>query len=72
MKKAEIDYWIASMLASQPSVSDLNITVGRTLQVESSGRLLPVQRSGTCDGRTYHCLPCTLGYRSCEYNRTTE
>lgn len=43
MKKAEIDYWIASMLASQPNVSDLNITVGRTLQVESSGRLLPVQ-----------------------------
>ena len=42
MKKTEIDYWITAMLASKSSVSDLNITVGRKLQVESSGKLLPV------------------------------
>ncbi len=43
MKKTEIDYWIAAMLESHPNVSDLNITVGKTLQVESSGQLIPVQ-----------------------------
>jgi len=42
MKKTEIDYWIATMLESHSNVSDLNITVGKTLQVESSGVLLPV------------------------------
>ncbi len=45
MKKTEVDYWIASMLASHESVSDLNITVGKTLQVESAGVLVPVQVS---------------------------
>lgn len=43
MKKTEIDYWIATMLESHPNVSDLNITVGKTLQVESAGQLVPVQ-----------------------------
>lgn len=42
MKQPEIDYWIASMLESYGNVSDLNITVGRPLQVESSGQLVPV------------------------------
>ena len=42
MRQAEIDYWIANMLASQGNVSDLNITVGKPLQVESSGNLTPV------------------------------
>ncbi len=42
MKKTEIDYWIATMLESHPNVSDLNITVGKTLQVESAGQLVPV------------------------------
>jgi twitching motility protein PilT len=42
MKKTEIDYWIATMLESHSNVSDLNITVGKTLQVESSGQLIPV------------------------------
>ncbi|THB79151.1 MAG: PilT/PilU family type 4a pilus ATPase [Desulfobulbaceae bacterium] len=42
MKKTEIDYWITAMLESNPNVSDLNITVGKTLQVESSGVLVPV------------------------------
>ncbi len=43
MKKTEIDYWITSMLEAHPNVSDLNITVGKTLQVESSGELVSVQ-----------------------------
>lgn len=43
MKKTEIDYWIAAMLDSHSNVSDLNITVGKELQVESSGVLAPVE-----------------------------
>jgi len=43
MKKTEIDYWITTMLESHSNVSDLNITVGKTLQVESAGQLVPVQ-----------------------------
>lgn len=42
MKQPEVDYWIASMLESSDNVSDLNITVGRPLQVEASGQLVPV------------------------------
>jgi len=42
MEKTEIDYWIAAMLESHPNVSDLNITVGKTLQVESAGVLKEV------------------------------
>lgn len=42
MKEAEIDYWITTMLETYGSVSDLNVTVGRPLQVETSGRLTPV------------------------------
>ncbi len=42
MKKTEIDYWIAAMLESHSDVSDLNITVGKTLQVEAAGQLVPV------------------------------
>ena len=42
MKKTEIDYWITTMLESYSNVSDLNITVGKTLQVESAGQLVPV------------------------------
>jgi twitching motility protein PilT len=42
MKKTEIDYWITAMLESHSNVSDLNITVGKTLQVESAGQLVPV------------------------------
>ncbi len=43
MKKTEIDYWITTMLESHSNVSDLNITVGKTLQVESAGQLVPVE-----------------------------
>lgn len=39
MKQTEIDYWIANMLESHRDVSDLNITVGKPLQVESAGVL---------------------------------
>ncbi len=42
MKKMEIEYWITTMLESQPKVSDLNVTVGNPLQVESFGNLMPV------------------------------
>jgi twitching motility protein PilT len=42
MKQPEIDYWISSMLASNKGVSDLNITVGKALQVETDGELVPV------------------------------
>lgn len=42
MKKTEIDYWITAMLESNPNVSDLNITVGKTLQVESEGKLVKI------------------------------
>lgn len=42
MKKQEIDYLLARMLDSHDNVSDLNITVGKPLQVESSGELVTV------------------------------
>lgn len=42
MKQPEINYWIGTMLARHERVSDLNITVGKTLQVESDGVLVPV------------------------------
>src|SRR4051812_6052328 len=42
MTKAELDYVLGTMLDSQKSVSDLNITADKPLQVESSGELVPV------------------------------
>ncbi|MDD3618879.1 MAG: twitching motility protein, partial [Desulfobulbaceae bacterium] len=42
MKQQEIDYWITAMLNRHERVSDLNITVGKPLQVESDGVLVPV------------------------------
>ncbi len=42
MKQPEIDYWITCMLEAHSNVSDLNITVGRPLQVESAGQLRSV------------------------------
>ncbi len=42
MKQPEIDYWITTMLETYGDVSDLNITVGKPLQVESAGQLVPV------------------------------
>jgi len=42
MTKAELDYILETMLESQSNVSDLNITVDKPLQVESSGELVSV------------------------------
>ncbi len=42
MKQQEINYWITAMLHKHGRVSDLNLTVGKTLQVESDGILIPV------------------------------
>ncbi|MEN8140152.1 MAG: PilT/PilU family type 4a pilus ATPase [Thermodesulfobacteriota bacterium] len=42
MKQAEINYWINTMLDSHKGVSDLNITAGKPLQVETSGVLVGV------------------------------
>jgi twitching motility protein PilT len=42
MRKQEIDHILARMLDSQRNVSDLNLTVGKPLQVESSGELVSV------------------------------
>jgi twitching motility protein PilT len=42
MRKPEIDDLLTSMLDSHDNVSDLNLTVARPLQVESSGELVAV------------------------------
>ena len=43
MRRQEIDHILTRMLDSHSSVSDLNFTAGRPLQVESAGELLPVE-----------------------------
>lgn len=43
MKKQEIDHIFTKMLDAHSNVSDLNLTVGKPLQVESSGELVPVE-----------------------------
>jgi twitching motility protein PilT len=45
MRKQEVDHILTRMLDSHTNVSDLNLTVGRPLQVESSGQLVPVDMS---------------------------
>jgi len=42
MRQSDLDYILTTMLEAYPNVSDLNITVGKPLQVESSGQLVPV------------------------------
>ena len=42
MQRAQVDYILSKMLESHRDVSDLNITVGKKFQVESSGRLVEV------------------------------
>ncbi|UCF94541.1 MAG: PilT/PilU family type 4a pilus ATPase [Desulfobacterales bacterium] len=42
MKKQEIDHILVRMLDSHRDVSDLNLTVGKPMQVESAGELIPV------------------------------
>jgi len=43
MRKQEIDHILTRMLDSQKNVSDLNLTVGKPIQVESDGELIPVE-----------------------------
>jgi Tfp pilus assembly ATPase PilU len=43
MKKQEIDHILTRMLDSHKNVSDLNLTVGKPLQVESDGELISVE-----------------------------
>ena len=43
MKKQEIDHILVKMLDSHREVSDLNFTVGKPMQVESAGELVPVE-----------------------------
>lgn len=43
MKKQEVDHILTRMLDSHSNVSDLNLTVGKPLQVESAGKLVPVE-----------------------------
>ncbi len=42
MRKSEIDYILTTMLETFGNVSDINITVEKPFQVESSGQLTPV------------------------------
>ena len=42
MRRNELDHVLGTMLDSNKDVSDLNITVDKPLQVESSGQLVPV------------------------------
>lgn len=42
MKKQEIDHILVRMLDYHRDVSDLNFTVGKSMQVESAGELIPV------------------------------
>ena len=43
MRKQEVDYILGKMLDAYKNVSDLNITVGKPFQVESSGQLTGVE-----------------------------
>ena len=43
MRKQEVDHILNQMLESHENVSDLNFTVGKSLQVESSGELVSVE-----------------------------
>ena len=52
MRKAEIDDLLTAMLDSHDNVSDLNVTVDRPLQVESSGELVGVPVAPAIDGLT--------------------
>ncbi|MBI5589062.1 MAG: PilT/PilU family type 4a pilus ATPase [Deltaproteobacteria bacterium] len=45
MRKQECDYILNRMMDFTRNVSDLNITVGKPFQVESSGQLIPVELS---------------------------
>src|SRR4051812_27827296 len=42
MRRKELDFVLSTMLESNNDVSDLNVTVDKPLQVETSGQLVPV------------------------------
>jgi twitching motility protein PilT len=46
VKKQEIDHILGRMLDAHREVSDLNFTVGKPMQVESAGELVPVEVRG--------------------------
>ncbi len=52
MRKQEIDYILTRMLDSHEDISDLNITVGRPLQVENSGELTGIEMNFSPSGIT--------------------
>jgi twitching motility protein PilT len=52
MRKQEIDHILTKMLDSHKSVSDLNITVGKSFQVESDGALIKVDMEPSFDELT--------------------
>lgn len=52
MRRTELDYVLGTMLDSQKDVSDLNVTVDKPLQVESSGQLHPVEIQPNIDHLT--------------------
>ena len=52
MRKVEIDDLLTAMLESHDNVSDLNVTVDRPLQVESSGELVGVPVDPAIDSLT--------------------
>jgi len=52
MRKKEIDYVLRTMLEAHQDVSDVNITVGRPLQVESAGKLVSVSLNPPIDRLT--------------------
>ncbi len=52
MRKAEIDYILTTMLEAFGNISDLNITVGKPFQVESSGQLTGVPLEPSIDKLT--------------------
>ena len=52
MRRPEIDYMFTAMLDSSDNVSDLNISVDRPLQVESSGQLTKVTVTPDIDNLT--------------------
>jgi twitching motility protein PilT len=52
MRKAELDFIFRTMVESREVVSDLNITVGKPFQVETSGELVPVEVTPPVDQLT--------------------
>ena len=52
MRKQEVDHILTKMLDSHKNVSDLNITVGKSFQVESDGALIKVDMEPSFDELT--------------------